>query len=349
MTSAGGTTARLAARPELLGALLIVGGTTLAALVGPIAKILYDEGMTAFAFAVWRGIVAGAALWALVLWRRRRDPVANPIVFGRLSRRERGYLLAFCISNIVLNTSLFVAFERIPVAVALLCMYMFPVILAVYGRVSGTEPLSGLKAAALVLATAGMAMVVLAGFDPSSDVKLDPLGVGLALLAAVSAAAWVGFGRECRSVPAEQAMGLALVLTVVSIGVLAVVIGPAGQLVFPAQHPDLLPIVFFAGIASGAIAATLVTMGIRRTTRVRAGILGLTEPIVGVSAAAIIVGEVLAPIQLVGGALVLAGAVLSQRITDAPPAPELAVLPEPADTPEPAVAAAPQPSLSTAE
>ena len=283
MTSASGTTARLAARPELLGALLIVGGTTLAALVGPIAKILYDEGMTAFAFAVWRGVVAGAALWALVLLRRRRDPVANPIVFGRLSRRERGYLLAFCISNIVLNT---VAVRRLRAHSGRgrpsVHVHVPGDPRGVRARV-GHRTLSGLKAAALVLATTGMAMVVLAGFDPSSGLSLDPLGVGLALLSAVSAAAWVGFGRECRSVPAEQAMGLALVLTVVSIGVLAVVVGPASQLVFPAQHPDLLPIVFFAGIASGAIAATLVTLGIRRTTRVRAGILGLTEPIVGVT------------------------------------------------------------------
>jgi drug/metabolite transporter (DMT)-like permease len=310
--------ARLAARPELLGALLIVGGTTLAALVGPIAKILYDEGMTAFTFAVWRGVVAGSALWLIVWLRRRRDPIANPIVFGRLSPRERGFLLAFCAANIVLNTSLFVAFERIPVAVALLCMYLFPVILAVYGRASGTEALGGSKAAALILATAGMAMVVLAGFDPSNGLSLDPLGLGLALLSAVAAAAWVGFARECRSVPAEQAMGLALTFTVVAIGVLAVVVGPASQLVFPPQHPDLLPYVLFAGIVSGAIAPTLVTKGIRRTTRVRAGILGLTEPIVAVAAAAVLIGEVLAPIQLVGGALVLAGALLSQRAPEAP-------------------------------
>jgi drug/metabolite transporter (DMT)-like permease len=336
------TSARLAARPELLGALLIVGGTTLAALVGPIAKILYDEGMTAFTFAVWRGVVAGSALWLLVWVRRRRDPIANPIVFGRLSRRERGFLLAFCVSNIVLNTALFVAFERIPVAVALLCMYMFPVILAVYGRISGTEPLGSIKVAALVIATAGMAMVVLAGFDPSSGLTLDPLGLGLALLSALAAAAWVGFARECRSVPAEQAMGLALTLTVLAIGVLAIVVGPASQLVFPPQHPDVLPLVLFAGVVSGAVAPVLVTKGIRRTTRVRAGILGLTEPIVGVTAAAILVGEVLAPIQLVGGAFVLAGALLSQRASDRPPREADAA---PASAPPPQLAT----DLSTAE
>jgi drug/metabolite transporter (DMT)-like permease len=104
----------------------------------------------------------------------------------------------------------------------------------------------------------------------------------------------------------------------------------------------VLPLVLFAGVVSGAIAPVLVTKGIRRTTRVRAGILGLTEPIVGVTAAAILVGEVLAPIQLVGGAFVLAGALLSQRASDRPPREADAA---PASAPPPQLAT----DLSTAE
>src|SRR5205814_5551196 len=106
--------------PTVRGSLLIVGGATFAGILGPLARLLYNAGMTPFAFVVWRGLIAGSALWLLVAWRRRSDPARHGIVLARLPRRQRLALLGFVTSNVVLNTSLFVAFDRIPIAVALL-------------------------------------------------------------------------------------------------------------------------------------------------------------------------------------------------------------------------------------
>ena len=47
----------------------------------------------------------------------------------------------------------------------------------------------------------------------------------------------------------------------------------------------------------------------------RAGIVMLWEPVVGVALAALLLGESLQPIQLVGGAAILAAAVILQRTT----------------------------------
>jgi drug/metabolite transporter (DMT)-like permease len=57
----------------------------------------------------------------------------------------------------------------------------------------------------------------------------------------------------------------------------------------------------------------LFLMAIRRIGGTRTGILMLLEPVVGVLLAALVLGEALAPIQAVGAALVLAGALVLQR------------------------------------
>ena len=323
--------------PQVRGSLVIITGSVFAGIIGPLARVLYDAGMTPFSFVVWRGIIAGAALGLLVWWRRRQDPAGRGLVFGRLPRRERWALLAFVISNIVLNTSLFVSFDLIPVAVALLLFYTYPVLLALYGRATGTEGLGPTKVAALLIALVGMGLVVTAQLDPTGATSLDPLGIVLGLVTSVAAAAWVGFGRACPSVPAEQAMGLALGSTVLVVGAFALVLGPIDALTLPLRQIDLWPVILVTGVVSGAGAAFLFTIGIRLIGRVRAGVLGLLEPIVGIAAAAVLLNELLVPIQLLGGALVLGAALLIQRATDEPPPDRAGRHADTPDVPEPGV------------
>ncbi len=307
--------------PGLRGSLYIVLGSSFAGILGPLARSLYDQGMAPLSFVVWRGIVAGTALWVIVLVRRRRAPGRYRLALLRLPGRQRLALLGFVTMNVLLNTSLFVAFDRIPIAVALLTFYTYPVLLALYGRMTGTESLGPIKVAALAISLVGLGLVVSASFDPAAGLSLDPLGLALGIVASVTAAAWIGFGRECPDVPAEQAMGLALTLTVAVVGLAVVLSGPAEALAFPLTHPETWLTVLISGLLSGAGAAVLFTLGIRLISRVRAGILGLIEPIMGTVGAALLLNQVLTPIQLLGGAFVLGSAVLIQRDRADAPAP----------------------------
>ena len=303
--------------PAARGSLLVLFATGFSGTIGPILSLLYHTGFTPLAFAVWRGIIGGGALWLLVLWQRRRNPNGRGIVFGRLSGRERLAVAGFVVTNIVLNTALFVAIDHIPIAVALLTFYTYPVLLALYGRLTGSERIGPVKVLALVLGLAGLALVLAAGGDGGGK-PLDPLGLGLAILSAVTGAAWVVFSKMCSRVPAEQSMGAALISTVFVIGGLMLVTGQIDGIAFPITHAETwLPIVTLS-LLSGAMAAVVFTKGVQLISRVRAGVLGLTEPIVATVAAAVVLGQVLAPIQLFGGALVLSAAVLIQREQDAP-------------------------------
>jgi drug/metabolite transporter (DMT)-like permease len=69
----------------------------------------------------------------------------------------------------------------------------------------------------------------------------------------------------------------------------------------------------FTGLFAAAIPSTLFLTGIRLIGGTRAGILMLFEPVVGVVLAAVLLGESLAPIQVLGGMAILAAAVILQR------------------------------------
>ena len=71
------------------------------------------------------------------------------------------------------------------------------------------------------------------------------------------------------------------------------------------------------GVAAAAIPSLGFLTGIRLIGGTRAGILMLFEPVVGVALAAWLLSERLAPIQLLGAAMILGAAVLLQRASRA--------------------------------
>ena len=63
---------------------------------------------------------------------------------------------------------------------------------------------------------------------------------------------------------------------------------------------------------AAGLSSLLFLTAIRRIGGTRTGILMLFEPVVGVILAGLLLGERLAPVQVLGGALVLAGALVLQ-------------------------------------
>ena len=71
---------------------------------------------------------------------------------------------------------MFIAFDRITVALALLGFYTYPAMIAVVNVALGREPLDRTRVVALGLALAGMIAVVAAQLDPATGIRLDALG-----------------------------------------------------------------------------------------------------------------------------------------------------------------------------
>lgn len=306
-----------AARRPVVGVLIVLIAASLFGTLGPLSRFAYDAGMEPLAFVGWRGGIGFLATTAFVWWRiahgsRRLTRLRD------LDGRARSSLAVAAVMGFTLNLSMFIAFDRITVALALIGFYTYPVLVAIGNVALGREPLDRPRVVALVLAVAGMLAVVASQLDPSSGIEFDLLGVALALGAACSQAVFVLISRTgYRTVPAEQAMAVVLAVTLVSSAALAIVTGATSTLVQPLRTPSVLPLLLFTGLFAAAIPSMLFLIGIRLVGGTTTGILMLFEPVVGVVLAAWLLSEGLAPIQVIGGFAILGAALILQRAAPA--------------------------------
>jgi len=181
----------------------------------------------------------------------------------------------------------------------------------------GHERLDLTRRVALLLALGGMVAVVAGGLAPGA-VTIDALGIGLALVAAACQTTFVVASRGYASIRTEEAMGSILVGSAVIAIVLSVIADGPAALARPLGDPPLLALVGFVGLFAAALPSFLFLTGIRVLGPVRAGILMLVEPVVGVAVAAAVLGEGVTPLQAAGGATILLAAALVQRRAGAP-------------------------------
>ena len=306
-----------AARPPAIGFLVVIGAAALFGMLGPLSRFAYDQGMQPAAFVAWRAGVALVVLLAVLTVQVARGR-GTWLRFRAMPRRAQVALLVAAITGFTLNLFMFFAFDRISVALALLGFYTYPAMIAVVNVALGREPLDRPRVVALLLALAGMAAVVASQLYPASGVRLDALGLGLALGAAVSQTIYVTVSRDgYPDVPTDQAITIVLAVTVVGATVMAVLGGSAASLAWPVQQPSVLPLLLFTGIFAAAIPSLGFLTGIRTIGGFRAGVLMLFEPVVGVALAAWLLDESLVPIQLVGAVAILVAAVILQRASRA--------------------------------
>ena len=301
----------------IVGVVIVLIAASLFGTLGPLSRFAYDAGMEPVAFVGWRGVIGLLATAAFVWWRiARRD--GRLVRLRDLDQQARISLGIAAFMGFTLNLCMFIAFDRITVALALLGFYTYPVMVAIGNVALGREPLDRPRVVALGLAVAGMLAVVASQLDPASGIAFDWIGVALALAAAGSQAVFVIISRSgYRAVPADQATTVVLGVTVACCIALAIATGAASTLTRPIESPSVLPLLLFTGLFAAAIPSMLFLTGIRLVGGTTAGILMLFEPVVGVVLAAWLLSEGLAPIQVAGGLAILIAALILQRAAPA--------------------------------
>jgi len=134
-------------------------------------------------FVAWRGLIATVATAAFVGWRISRGTEH----LTRLTDLDRGARLSLVVAGLMgftLNLGMFIAFDLVTVALALLGFYTYPVMVAVVNVALGRETLDRARVIALGLAVAGMVAVVASQLDPAAGIRFDGVGFGLAPQAA---------------------------------------------------------------------------------------------------------------------------------------------------------------------
>jgi DME family drug/metabolite transporter len=297
-------------RSLLAGSLIVVVAASGFGLLGPLARFAYDAGFDPFSFVAWRAMFGLIVVGLVIRWRLTRGQV---LVDPRdLPRADQLGLIAVSLAGLCLNVAMFFAFGLAPIALVLLAFYLYPAFVAVAAVALGHERLDGARVVALGLALGGMVLVVAGGLAPGTGATINPVGIGLGVLAAGFQTVFVTVSRgRFATVPAEQATGWILIVTALACLALALVTGGNPGAALGGPEPFALAAV--AGILAAGIPSILFLVGIRTIGGTRAGILMLFEPLVGVTLAAVLLHEGLVPIQVVGGAAILGAAILLQR------------------------------------
>jgi drug/metabolite transporter (DMT)-like permease len=273
---------------------------------GVAAKPLIESGIDPL-HVVWMR-VAGAALILLPVALRHRE----------LPRRRPGLIIGFGLLGVTGCQALyFVAISRIPVGVAILVEFLGPALLLGWVRFVQRRPVSRSAALGVVLAMAGMAAVV----EIWSGLAFDALGLLLAFGAACCQVAYFVLadnGTEGADAPepiAVIAHGLLVGTAVLSVAARPwnidwTVLGR--QTALGDRDVPAILLVAWIVLVSTVVAYLTGVLAVRRLSPPVAGVVASIEAVVGTVLAWVLLDEHLGIAQVVGGALVLAGAFTAQ-------------------------------------
>ncbi len=266
-----------------------------------LARLAYDAGSTPTTAILMRFTIA--SMLATLLLRRLGRPL-------RLAPRERWQAIGIGLVAGTMSFGYLSAVDRIPVSVAALVFFTFPAMTAVAAHLLGDERLSLLRSAALLAAFAGIALVV--GFEGGPNLQggreLDPVGLGLALLAAVACTVSILWtSRVLRRADALVVNGHA-VLTGAAAYLL--VVAAQGGPAWPVTGLGWVGLVGASLVYAAGFVSIFHAVGLLGPFRVAA--LGNIEPIIAVGFAVAVLGETVTPQQGAGMTVVIAALVALQ-------------------------------------
>lgn len=271
---------------------------------GSLAKGLLESGWSPAAAVTWRVSVAAlvlavpAAATMRGRWHLMRRGWPSVVLFGTVA--VAGCQLAY-----------FQAVQLLSVGVALLLEYLGLILVVGWLWLRHGQRPRPLTVLGAGLAVAGLALVL----DVFGAVQVDPVGILWGLAAAVGLAVYF-------VVSADESTGLPpLVVATGGLAVGAVVLVAAGALGLTTMrwsHADVqlaevaVPwstAVLSLGLVAAAVAYATGVAATRRLGSKLASFVGLTEVLFAVLFAWLLLGELPAPVQLLGGLLILAGVV----------------------------------------
>ena len=274
-----------------------MGAASCYALSVVFAKGAYAHEVGVATLTLWRFAIGATVFWLLVAVRRPAQ-VARRTVLTCMGLGAVGYA--------VQALTYFGAVAVMDAGLAALLVYTYPAIIALIGFLTRREPPTRRRLVALACSGAGMLLLLgLGGFS-----AVSPVGIGLALTAAVTYALYT---IVASSLPAEADVSLLMAIVATSaLASVAVFTVASGQPLALEPDPVVLGWVVTYVMVGTILAMLLHQRGITRVGAVTGGIVSSIEPLVAAGAVAVVYGEMLTPVQLAGGLVILAGVVVVQ-------------------------------------
>ncbi len=230
-----------------------------------------------------------AALLLMLAWRPWRAP---------LLRAQRLDLLGFGLALGLMNLTIYSAFARIPIGIAVAIEVTGPLLVVLWN----SRTLKDL--ALLVLAVGGLSLLSPAALPGGA--ALDPLGVGFAVAAALCWALYIVFGKRVSALPNGQAVSYGMAVA----AALAVPLG-----IFHAGSRLLVPSHLLTGllvaILSSLLPYSLEMTALRRVPSRVFGMLVSASPAVAALSGALVLGESLTSKQWIAILCVVSASALA--------------------------------------
>jgi drug/metabolite transporter (DMT)-like permease len=258
-------------------------------------KLALEAGAQPVPLVAWRFALAAPVVWLFLHVRRRPAPPQGAL----LPLAGLGFLYA------VNSVAFTLALERIPASTATLVFYTYPVVVVLMAAAFLGERLTRRRATSVAVAVVGCALTAGVG-----ALRGDPGGIGLVLVATGALSLYIVAGRPLLArLPGHGSA--AVIVTVTAAAVTIAALATEGLSLGGGARARWL--VALLALVGTAIPITLFVIGLKRVDAGRAAILSTLEPVVTVTAASLVLGERIATLQYLGGALILAG-VLGARL-----------------------------------
>jgi drug/metabolite transporter (DMT)-like permease len=283
-----------------LGYLFVVLAATCWASGASASKFLFNSGVTPFQLVQLRITTAAAFLFLWMLCRRR--------LWLRIERGDVLYfLLLGTLGMAAINITYLYAISKLNVAAALILEYLAPVLIALYTVVFQRERLSRWTIIAIAAAVCGCYLVV--GAYNLDIFQLNLAGI-LSGLGAAGAFAWWSVHGEygMRRYNPWTVLFYALLVAAVEWNLLH----PPLEAFMHAYSFATWGWIVFVALVGAILPFGLYYEGISRIRATRASITSTLEPIMAGVLSFIFLGEVMAPLQILGGALVIGAIVVLQ-------------------------------------
>jgi len=230
--------------------------------------------------------------------------IAIGLVIGRLTRasfsvprNERMPLFGLGIGSTGVSICYISSVAFIPITIAAVIFYTFPILIVVLSPFIDRKPLT-LAMMAIVL-TAFIGVVLVLG---TTDAGLDPRGLLLAAGASISAAIQFFAGTRCRHTGTAAKLVISQVIVLPS--ALLTVYFTGAIFTIDSQTIAFVPV--WLTIGGFVFGFGFQILALARISASIAGLAFCLEPVVAALTSAIVLGERLAPIQYLGGMIVIA-------------------------------------------
>ena len=278
-----------ASMKKYLGVAAVLLSAVLFGVAPSLIKLTFDMGNNSINATFLRSVLILPVL--LVLLKMKKVPL-------RLSAKEgKAVLLGVGIGNALTSVLLGMSYAYIPVSIATPLHFIYPVMVAVIGRVFYGERLSGFKLLALLTCVLGVTLF----FEQGAPLHAG--GIAIALISGCTYAFYIQYldKSELRHMHIFQLLFYINVVTAVTAGVMGLF---TGSLSFALTASGWLYMLLVA-VSVSLFAFWLFVIGLKLVGGFTAAILSTLEPLSSIICGILLLGEILTPARAWGCAVIL--------------------------------------------